>query len=152
MRETDGTRAGAGEATVPAGGDGATGSERHPHIDWAAVERSPEFRELIKRRKSFVLPATVFFLVWYFGFIALAGYAPDFMGETFITDGLTVGYVLALTQFVMTWGLAAWYLKRSSRVFDPLASKAAQRALEMGRGGEPSDRERPLGAKEMRDR
>ena len=28
-----------------------------------------------------MLPATIFFLAWYFGFILLAGYAPDFMGE-----------------------------------------------------------------------
>ena len=49
-----------------------------------------------------MLPATIFFLVWYFGFIVLAGYAPDFMGES-VYEGLTVGYVLALTQFVMTW-------------------------------------------------
>jgi uncharacterized membrane protein (DUF485 family) len=34
------------------------------------------------------------------------------MGETFITDGLTVGYVLALSQFVMVWRLSAWYLRK----------------------------------------
>ena len=49
-------------------------------------------------------PGTAFVFIWYFGFIALAGYAPDFMGERLI-DGFTVGYVLALTQFVMTWVL-----------------------------------------------
>ena len=67
------------------------GSER-PEIDWVAAERSPEFRELVKRKKAFVLPATVFFLAWYFGFIVLAGYAPDFMGEEFLFDGFTIGY------------------------------------------------------------
>jgi uncharacterized membrane protein (DUF485 family) len=112
----------------------ATGSEHHANIDWEAAERSPEFRELIKRRRAFVVPATIFFLAWFFGFILLTAYAPDFMGEEFLVDGLTVGYVFALTQFIMVWGLAAWYLRRSDRVFDPLAEKAAQRALEAGRG------------------
>ena len=42
------------------------------------------------------MPATIFFLTWYFGFILLAGYAPDFMGES-VYEGLTVGYCLALT-------------------------------------------------------
>ncbi len=97
-----------------------------------AAERSPEFRELIKRKRAFVLPATIFFLAWYFGFIVLAGYAPDFMGEEFITDGLTVGYALALTQFVMTWVLGWMYLRKADRVFDPLAERAAEVALEAG--------------------
>jgi uncharacterized membrane protein (DUF485 family) len=110
----------------------ATGSHRHPEIDWVAAERSQEFRQLIRKKRAFVLPATVFFLVWYFGFIILAGYAPDFMGEEFLVDGLTVGYVLALTQFVMTWVLGWMYLRRADRDFDPLAERAAQVALEAG--------------------
>ena len=110
----------------------AAGSDHHPEIDWVAAERSPEFRELIKRKRAFVLPATIFFLAWYFGFIVLAGYAPDFMGEEFITDGLTVGYALALTQFVMTWVLGWLYLRRADRVFDPLAERAAEVALQAG--------------------
>jgi uncharacterized membrane protein (DUF485 family) len=112
---------------TPAGG--ADGADHHPQLDWEAVERSPEFRELIKRKKAFVIPATIFFLAWYFGFIILAGYAPDFMGDEFLTDGLTVGYVLALSQFVMTWVLGWWYLRRADRVFDPLAERAREAAL-----------------------
>jgi uncharacterized membrane protein (DUF485 family) len=110
----------------------AAGPDHHPEIDWEAAERSPEFRELIKRKRAFVVPATVFFLAWYFGFIILAGYAPDFMGEEFITDGMTVGYALALTQFLMTWGLGWWYLRKSDREFDPLAQRAAEVALRAG--------------------
>jgi len=110
----------------PAGADGA---EHHPEIDWEAVERSPEFRELIRRKKAFVIPATAFFMAWYFGFIILAGYAPDFMGREFITDGLTVGYALALSQFVMTWVLGWLYLRKADRVFDPLAARAREAAL-----------------------
>ena len=112
---------------------GATRSARpedhHPDIDWVAAERSPEFRELIRKKRAFVVPATIFFLAWYFGFIILAGYAPDFMGREFITDGLTVGYALALSQFVMVWVLGAMYLRRADRDFDPLAERAAQVAL-----------------------
>jgi uncharacterized membrane protein (DUF485 family) len=76
-----------------------------------------------------VIPVLAFVFIWYFGFIALAGYAPDFMGERLI-EGFTVGYALALSQFVMTWFLGWLYLRRSDRDFDPLAKRAAQRALE----------------------
>jgi hypothetical protein len=54
---------------------GTADSDHHPEIDWIAAERSPEFRELIRKRRLFVLPATIFFLSWYFGFIILAGWA-----------------------------------------------------------------------------
>jgi uncharacterized membrane protein (DUF485 family) len=96
-----------------------------PDHDWERIERSPEFQELVRKRRSFVVPATIFFLAWYFGFIILAGYAEDFMGES-VYEGLTVGYVLALTQFVMTFGLGFWYLRRADRDFDPLARRAVE--------------------------
>ncbi len=102
----------------------AGGSHRHPEVDWDAAAESPEFKQLVSAKRRFVIPATAFFMVWYFGFVILAGYAPDFMGEEFITDGLTVGYTLALSQFVMTWVLGWLYLRRADRTFDPLAARA----------------------------
>jgi uncharacterized membrane protein (DUF485 family) len=92
-------------------------------IDWERAERSPEFRELISAKRRFVVPATIFFLAWYLGFILLAGYATDFMGES-VYEGLTVGYCLALTQFVMVFVLGLWYLRKADNEFDPLAEKA----------------------------
>ena len=92
-------------------------------IDWEAIERSPEFQELVHRRRSFVIPCTAFFLAWYLGFILLCAYAPDFMGES-VYEGLTVGYCLALTQFVMVFVLGIWYLRKADRDFDPLAERA----------------------------
>jgi uncharacterized membrane protein (DUF485 family) len=92
-------------------------------IDWEAIERSPEFQELVRRRRSFVIPCTIFFLSWYLGFILLTAYAPDFMGER-VYEGLTVGYCLALTQFAMVFGLGLWYLRKADREFDPLAERA----------------------------
>jgi uncharacterized membrane protein (DUF485 family) len=103
-------------------------SQTDPRIDWEAIERSPEFRELLAARRRFVLPATIFFLAWYIGFILLAGYAPDFMAGS-VYEGLTVGYCLALTQFVMVGTLGLMYLRRAERVYDPLADKVVQRAL-----------------------
>ena len=109
-------------------------SQTDPRIDWEAIERSPEFRELLAARRRFVLPATIFFLAWYIGFILLAGYAEDFMAES-VYQGLTVGYCLALTQFVMVGVLGIMYLRRSERVYDPLADELARRAL----AGPPAD-------------
>ena len=95
--------------------------------DWDAIERSPEFRELVTRRRRFVVPATIFFLAWYLGFILLAGYAEDFMGSS-IYEGFTVGYLLALSQFVMVWALGWWYLRKADREFDPLEREVVELA------------------------
>jgi uncharacterized membrane protein (DUF485 family) len=119
-------------------GQAPPGAERQPFdrtsVDWEAAENSQEFKDLIKKKRNFVVPATVFFFLWYFGFILLAGYAQDFMATRLI-DGFTVGYALALTQFIMTWVLAGWYVRKATRDFDPLARRAAEKALEAGRGG-----------------
>ena len=95
----------------------------HAAIDWEAIERSPEFQELVHRRRAFVIPCTAFFLAWYLGFILLCAYAPDFMGES-VYQGLTVGYCLALTQFAMVFLLGLWYLRKADHDFDPLAARA----------------------------
>ena len=108
-------------------------------VDWEAVERSPEFQELVHKRRSFVIPCTVFFLTWYLGFIVLCAYAPDFMGER-VYQGLTVGYCLALTQFVMVFVLGIWYLRKADHVFDPLAAQAI--AAYADEGGRPRRFER----------
>jgi uncharacterized membrane protein (DUF485 family) len=112
-------------------------AEVRTDTNWKAIERSPEFQELTRSKRAFVVPATIFFMVWYFGFIVLCGYAPDFMGREFITDGLTVGYVLALTQFVMTWVLAVMYVRRANRVWDPLAARVRE-SVEGRAVGEPA--------------
>jgi uncharacterized membrane protein (DUF485 family) len=111
---------------------GATPKHRaQGEIDWIAAERSPEFRDLVRKRRRFVVPATIFFLGWYSAFVLLAGYAPGFMGSS-IYQGFTVGYALALTQFLMVWVLGGLYLRRADRDFDPLARRAAERAVEVG--------------------
>jgi uncharacterized membrane protein (DUF485 family) len=106
-------------------------------IDWESVEHSEPFQELVRKRRSFVVPGTIFFLSWYLAFILLAGYAPDFMARS-VYQGLTVGYTLALTQFVMVWTLGLMYLKRADRDFEPLEKAAVEHALSMPhRAGAP---------------
>jgi uncharacterized membrane protein (DUF485 family) len=110
--------------------------EQRPSYDWERIEHSPEFQELVHKRRAFVLPATIFFLAYYMGFILLTGYAEDFMASS-VYEGLTVGYCLALTQFLMVFVLGIMYLKRSDRDYDPLARRVVEMAErgEIGAGG-----------------
>ena len=116
------------EPLAPKSDDQAARADDAPHqdIDWEAIEASPEFQELVHKRRSFVVPGTIFFLSWYMGFVVLAAYAEDFMSER-VYQGLTVGYCLALTQFVMVLVLGIMYLRRADRIYDPLAAKAIER-------------------------
>jgi uncharacterized membrane protein (DUF485 family) len=112
---------------------GAAEDDRLRGIDWEAIERSPEFQELVHRRRRFVIPCTIFFLAWYMGFILLTAYAQDFMGES-VYEGLTVGYCYALTQFLMVFVLGLWYLRKSDNEFDPLRDKVVEAAAEFEEG------------------
>jgi uncharacterized membrane protein (DUF485 family) len=113
--------------TTPAPQGRATADAQVRGVDWEAIERSPEFQELVRRRRSFVLPATIFFLAYYMAFILLCGYAEDFMASS-IYEGLTVGYCLALTQFVMVFALGIMYLRKADHVYDPLAQRVVTKA------------------------
>ena len=73
---------------------GEVADDRLRGVDWEAIERSPEFQELVTRRRAFVLPATIFFLAFYMAFILLAGYAEDFMASS-VYEGLNVRLPLA---------------------------------------------------------
>jgi uncharacterized membrane protein (DUF485 family) len=123
------------DTRTPEMGDGRTEEDRRLEaVDWEGIERSPEFQELVRRRRSFVVPATIFFLAYYMAFILLTGYAEDFMAES-VYEGLTVGYCLALTQFLMVFVLGIMYLRRADKDYDPLAQRVVT-AAGGGDGGE----------------
>ena len=120
--------------TTSAPQGGATADEQVRGLDWEAIEASPAFQELVTKRRSFVLPATIFFLAYYMAFILLCGYAEDFMAES-VYQGLTVGYCLALTQFAMVFVLGIMYLRRAERDYDPLAERVVELASSERREG-----------------
>jgi uncharacterized membrane protein (DUF485 family) len=94
--------------------------------DWRAVERSPEFRELVRRRKRFLIPVTVVWLGIFLTYLLLAALAPELMGNE-VAFGLTVGFVISALQVFMTWAVTWLYLRQADRVFEPLERRAARR-------------------------
>jgi uncharacterized membrane protein (DUF485 family) len=82
--------------------------------DWAAIERTPEFRALVRAKRAFIIPATLFFVAYYFALPALVGYWPDLM-STRIAGNINLAYLFALSQFVMAWAIMALYVRRAQR-------------------------------------
>jgi uncharacterized membrane protein (DUF485 family) len=87
--------------------------------DWDRVAAREDFRRLIAAKRAFIIPATIFFVVYYFALPLLVGYAPNLM-KTEIVGSVNLAYLFALSQFVMAWALAAWYLRAAGR-FDRMA-------------------------------
>lgn len=86
-----------------------TGSEDVDLADWEAIEGDPDFAALLKSKAAFVVPATAFFVVYYFALPIGVGWFPDFM-ETRVWGAMNVAYLFAFSQFLMAWILAALYV------------------------------------------
>src|SRR5438552_13919889 len=112
-----------------------TGSKSEDAAYWEGLEHADEFRQLVSARMRFVLPATVFFLVYYFLLPLANGLAPGFM-RTAVIGHINIAYLFALSQFVMAWLLAWFYIRKANKVFDRLAAMVRDRAAR-GRSSQP---------------
>jgi uncharacterized membrane protein (DUF485 family) len=109
------------------------GGPREAATDWQAIEGSPEFQELVRARRSFLVPATIVFLVVGIGYLLLAAYVPGFMGHQ-VFGGMPVAFLAALSQVLLTW-LVTWaYLRQADNTFEPLEERAADAARRAGAG------------------
>ena len=99
---------------------------------WEGLEQTDEFKQLVRARVRFVLPATIFFLVYYFLLPLGNGLAPNFM-RTNLVGHINIAYVFALSQFFVAWLLAFFYIRQANNLFDRLAEKVRARAA-LGKG------------------
>jgi uncharacterized membrane protein (DUF485 family) len=91
-------------------------------IDYAAVAQSPAFQELRARRRRFVTTALAVAVAWFGTFVLLTAYAHGFM-SSILAPGLSVAYVIGLSQFVLVWVLTTAYLRASTHTFEPLQAR-----------------------------
>ncbi len=99
---------------------------------WDKIAESTEFRDLMATKKIFIVPAFVFFVVYYFALPVLVGYAPQFMSTKVIGE-VNLAYLFALSQFFVAWIIAGLYVKAAGN-FDRLAKDILNRA-EDAKGG-----------------
>lgn len=88
----------------------------HAAANWPAIEAEPAFRELVAAKRRFIIPATLFFIVYYFALPVLVGYFRGAM-EKDVVGKINVAYLFALSQFAMAWLVMALYVRRA-REFD----------------------------------
>ena len=93
--------------------------------EWVRVERTSAFKELISAKRAFIIPATIFFMVFYFGLPILAAFTTILNVK--VIGSLTLAYIYALAQFAMTWILMHLYVSRANK-WDDLVDQARQEA------------------------
>ncbi len=97
---------------------------------WDRIAESKEFKDLMATKKTFIVPAFIFFVVYYFTLPVLVGYAPQFM-DTRIFGKVNLAYLFALSQFFVAWLIAGLYVKAANN-FDRLSKDILEKN---GKGG-----------------
>ena len=77
--------------------------------DWNMIARDADFKALVSRKIKLIVPATLFFIIYYFALPIGVGWFPDFMKQKMIGD-VNIAYLFALSQFGMAWILALVYV------------------------------------------
>ena len=95
--------------------------------EWVRVERTSAFKELVKRKRAFIIPATIFFMIFYFGLPFLAAFTTVLNVKVF--GPLTLAYVYAFAQFAMTWIIMHLYVSQANK-WDDLVDRARVEAAD----------------------
>ena len=104
------------EKNMPAPSNPDPRAARQEISVWDRVARMDDFKKLLAARKAFVIPATIFFVVYYFALPISVGYFPAFMQRK-IWGPVNIAYLFALSQFLVAWLIAYLYV-RAARRFD----------------------------------
>ena len=118
----------------PLGREGAkpmherTADEDADAVNWNRIAASNGFKELIKTKLKFIIPATIFFIIYFFALPVLVGYAPELM-NTKVFGSVNIAYLFALSQFFMAWVVALLYVRAASR-HDRMASKIVDESID----------------------
>jgi len=86
-----------------------TAEEDRDDADWNAIAADSDFKKLLASKARFIIPATVFFVIYYFTLPVLVGWFPRLM-ETEVWGRVNLAYAFALSQFFMAWILAFLYV------------------------------------------
>ncbi len=94
-------------------------------IKWAAVASHPKFVKLHRAKMRFLVGLWLVGAASYFLVLIGAICAPALF-NTKIIGRLNFGYLFCLFQFVLAWGIAIYYTRKSNNEFDPLTKELVE--------------------------
>lgn len=86
-----------------------TADEDIDPIDWRRIAEDSDFKSLVRRKARLIIPATAFFLIYYFLLPIGVGWFPGLM-ERKVWGDVNLAYLYAISQFFMAWILAGIYV------------------------------------------
>ena len=89
-----------------------TADEDRAGADWHAIAADADFKKLLAAKARFIIPASVFFIVYYFALPVLVGWFPELMKTK--VGSVNLAYLFALSQFFMAWTIAAFYVAKAA--------------------------------------
>ncbi len=92
-------------------------------VNWGAIQQSPHFRDLVRRRRNTIIGLGIVAAIYYFSIPALIGWAPGVF-DIRLAPGINLGLVFAVSQYPFGGLIAYLFLKRMSGI-DPMAKSLA---------------------------
>ncbi|KXG10278.1 DUF485 domain-containing protein [Anoxybacillus rupiensis] len=92
----------------------------HTFTDYSQIVQSASFRQLMHAKKRFILPFSLFFMIFYFALPVLTSYSKAL--NTPAIGSISWAWLFAFAQFIMTWALCTLYSKRAAK-FDEMVEK-----------------------------
>lgn len=80
---------------------------------WSRIGQSPRYKELIRSKRAFIFPASLFFIAYYFALPVLVGWWPELMKKP-VFGPVNIAYLFALSQFFMAWFIAFLYVRKAA--------------------------------------
>lgn len=93
--------------------------------DYTKIVQSQSFQELLRKKRNFIVPLSIFFMVFYFTLPILTSYSKVLNSIAF--GAISWAWIFAFAQFIMTWTLCILY-SRKAATFDQLVEKIVKEA------------------------
>ncbi|RFU62529.1 DUF485 domain-containing protein [Peribacillus glennii] len=94
-------------------------------VDYDKVVQSSSFKELMQQKKNFIIPMSIFFMVFYFTLPVMTAYT-TVLNQPAI-GAISWAWIFAFAQFVMTVSLCMIYT-RKARKFDEIVDRITKEA------------------------
>ncbi|RFU64381.1 DUF485 domain-containing protein [Peribacillus saganii] len=89
-------------------------------VNYSSIVASASFKELMRQKRNFILPMSIFFMIFYFTLPVLTSYT-SVLNKPAI-GAISWAWVFAGAQFIMTWALCIIYSRKAAK-FDEIVEK-----------------------------
>lgn len=89
-------------------------------VNYSNVVKSTEFQNLLRAKKKFIVPMSIFFFSFFIALPILTSYSKVLNTAAF--GDITWAWIFAFAQFIMTWTLCMIYNKKAES-FDQISNR-----------------------------